>query len=318
MIRATTVSRRGKRAWRAFALLLALAATSTIAAACSLPLGGAATARGDRPEGHLLIVGGGRQPRDLVARFVELAGGPGSARIAVVPLASGNPEESGRAKVEELSDHGADAFVVIPDREGAQSDSLIRTLAAVTGIWFTGGDQARVTAVLAGTPMRDAIRERHLAGAVVGGTSAGAAIMSDSMLTGNQVLEGEDTVGYYGDEFRRISRAAIEVVPGLGFLPGAIVDQHFIERERHNRLLSVVLERPTMIGVGIAESTAIQVNPDGGWDVVGAGSVIVYDARNAVITPVGEKLGGAGLRMHVLPAGSHFDPASGRARLPAH
>ena len=88
-----------------------------------------------------------------------------------------------------------------------------------------------------------AIHARYEAGAVVGGTSAGAAIMSDSMITGDQTPPG-DTTGYYGDEYPAIERHRIEVVPGLGFLPGAIVDQHFIRRERHNRLLSAVLERP--------------------------------------------------------------------------
>ena len=96
----------------------------------------------------------------------------------------------------------------------------------------------------------------------MGGTSAGAAIMTDSMLTGESDAAG-DTTGYYGDEFPAIARQRIQVVPGLGFLHGAIVDQHFIRRERHNRLISAVLERPTLIGVGIDESTALEVGPDG-------------------------------------------------------
>ena len=103
-------------------------------------------------------------------------------------------------------------------------------------------------------------------------------------------------------------------MPGLGFLHGAIVDQHFIKRERHNRLLSAVLERPGLVGVGIDESTAIEVSPDGRWHVLGESDVIVYDARHARVTAPGAPLLGAtDIRVHLLPSGSVYDPASGRA-----
>lgn len=296
----------------------ALMVMAAVQVACVSVSGGASS---PQPEsagsaGHLLIVGGGRQPTELVTRFVELAGGPGRARIAVIPLASGVPESTGPAKVAELERYGADAFVVQPGRAQADSDSVARLMDDVTGIWFTGGDQARVTRVMSGTRLLGAVAARYRSGAVIGGTSAGAAIMTDSMLTGEQILPGEDTIGYHGDEYRRIARRAIRVVPGLGFLQGAIVDQHFVERERHNRLISVVLERPSLVGVGIAESTAVQVNPDGSWEVVGAGSVIVYDARAATISDATVPLGATGVRMHILPAGSRFEPFSSAAALP--
>lgn len=267
--------------------------------------------------GHLLIVGGGRQPPELVARFVELAGGAGRARIAVLPMASGEPEASGREKADELRGLGADVFVMQLTREQAMTDSAARLLEGATGIWFTGGDQSRVTPVLRGSPVLEAIRARWRAGAVVGGTSAGAAVMPDSMLTGNQFRAGEDTAGYYGDEFTDVARRTIQVAPGLGFLPGTIIDQHFIRRERHNRLLAVTLERPSLIGVGIDESTAIEVGPDGRWTVRGSGAVVIYDARRARITPAAAPvLGTSGVRMHLLPPGAVFDPRSGSARLP--
>lgn len=266
--------------------------------------------------GSLLIVGGGRQPDELVARFVELAGGPGRARIAVVPMASASAQESGDEKVQQLVELGARVFNLNLTREEAVEDSAAALLDGVTGIWFNGGDQARLVAVLAGTPVLAAIRARYEAGAVLGGTSAGAAIMSDSMLTGSQRRTARDTAGYYGDEYRRIARGTIEVVPGFGFLRNAIIDQHFIERERHNRLLSVVLERPTLIGAGIAEGTAIEVRPDGEWRVLGRGAVVVYDPRGAEITdPAAPALGAVNVRMHLLPAGARFDPVSGTATL---
>ena len=269
-----------------------------------------------RTRGTLLIVGGGQQPEDLVRHFVDLAGGRGKARIAVVPMASSEPLETGQEKAEELRGLGAAVFVLNLTRQQAESDSAVRLLDSVTGIWFTGGDQIRITAALLGTAVLREFHARYRAGAVIGGTSAGAAIMSDSMLTGNQYRAPPDSNGYYGDEYDSIARHFIEVVPGLGFLPGAIVDQHFIARERHNRLLSVVLERPTMIGVGIDESTALEVGPDGRWRVLGASAVVVYDARDGKITGSPAPLGAAGIRLHILPAGSSFDPGTGLATLP--
>ncbi|HEX6373757.1 MAG TPA: cyanophycinase [Longimicrobium sp.] len=300
------------RRMRVAAALLAAAT----AAACA-PVGGPMAAPTPGVRGHLLIVGGGRQPPELVARFVELAGGTGRARIAVLPLASAEPEASGREKAEELRGLGAEAFVLQLTREQAMTDSAARLLEGATGIWFTGGDQSRVTRVLRGSPVLDAIRARWRQGAVVGGTSAGAAVMPDSMLTGNQFRAGEDTAGYYGDEFSEVARRTIQVAPGLGFLPGTIIDQHFIRRERHNRLLAVVLERPSLIGVGIDESTAIEVGPDGRWTVRGSGAVVIYDARRARITPAAAPvLGTAEVRMHLLPPGGVFDPRTGSVRLP--
>jgi cyanophycinase len=268
--------------------------------------------------GTLYIVGGGAQPPELVSQFVALAGGPGRARIAVVPLASGDPAEAGRDKVEQLVGLGARAFSLLVTRSQAESDSAVRLLDSVTGIWFSGGDQVRVTPILAGTPLLRAMHERYRKGAVIGGTSAGAAIMTDSMLTGEQYRDGADTSAYYGDDFPSIARRAIEIVPGLGFLPGAIVDQHFIRRERHNRLISVVLERPSLLGVGIDEGTALVVRPDGEWHVVGRSAALIYDARRARITSDSARvLGAAELRVHLVPAGGSFDPRSGQATLRA-
>jgi cyanophycinase len=264
----------------------------------------------DPSRGSLVIVGGGDRSEAMMRRFVELAGGRG-ARIAVVPNASSEPEETGRALVAELDSLGARAFVYHLDRTAAAVEASARRLDSATGIWFSGGDQALVTAALGGTPVQGAMLRRYREGAVVGGTSAGAAIMSDSMITGNQTPPG-DTTGYYGDEYPAITRHRVEIVPGLGFLPEAIVDQHFIRRERHNRLLSAVLERPSLLGVGIDESTALEVGPDGRWRVLGESAVVIYDARRAHVTEGKEPLLGAtGLRVHVLPAGAVFDPRTG-------
>jgi cyanophycinase len=284
-------------------------------------LGGAlvlllAMAPGPGPvRGTLLIVGGGSQPDDLVQRFVDLAGGT-KARIAVVPMASEAAQASGEEKAEQLRGFGAEVVIFNINRFQAESASTVRQLDGVTGIWFGGGDQIRLTRILLGTPVLQAMHRLYEKGAVLGGTSAGAAIMTDSMLTGNQRQPG-DTLGYYGDEYPDVARGVIEVVPGLGFLHGVIVDQHFLRRERHNRLFSAVLERPTMVGVGIDEGTAIEVQPDGMWQVRGRSAVAVYDARKARITPAGaSRLGATGVELQLLPAGSRYHPGQGRATLP--
>ena len=285
-------------------------------AAAVLPGALAAQTGPASPAGPLFIVGGGSQPDGLVTRFVELSGGPGAARIAVIPLASADPEGSGRGKVEHLEAFGAEAFVLLTDGALVDDPTLLARLDGATGIWFTGGDQSRITAALAGTALLDAIREKNLRGAPIGGTSAGAAIMSPLMLTGSQVLAGEDTIGYHGDTFPRIARDVIEVVPGFGLLPGVIVDQHFVRRERHNRLLSAVLERPDHIGVGIDESTALEVTARGMWRVHGASVVLVFDAREAVVSGRGAPvLGAADIKLHILTPGSEYDPFTGTLTL---
>ena len=134
-----------------------------------LGCGAAPAPDAERPEGRLVIVGGGRQPDVLVETFVRLAGGPDSARIAVIPLASSVPEESGTGKVEHLAEFGADAFVLIPAREEAEADTAPALLDGATGIWFTGGSQSRITSVLAGTRLADALQlQRHDVLAVLG------------------------------------------------------------------------------------------------------------------------------------------------------
>ena len=271
---------------------------------------------GAQVRGTLLIVGGGTQPDELVRHFVDLAGGPGKARIAILPMATSDAVATGAEKEAQLDSLGADSFVLNFPRQRADDDSLVRKLASVTGVWFPGGDQSPLAAALRGSAALRAIQARYRAGAVIAGTSAGAAVMSDSMITGNQFWPGNPTPTDSGN-FSRIARNAIEIVPGLGFIHNAIIDQHFIRRQRENRLFSVVLERPTLLGVGIDEGTALQVTPDGKWMVLGRSAIMILDARGSKVTSsVQPILGAANVRISVLPAGSTYDPGSGEATLP--
>ena len=265
-----------------------------------------------------MIVGGGPRPASMREQFVQLAGGPGRARIVVLPMASADAEDAGESEVRALVRLGVEARSIVLTREQAMDPASARLLDGVTGVWFPGGVQSRLTAVLRGTPVETALHERYRAGAIIGGTSAGAAVMTTPMLTGNERRPGgaRPLAADSRDANVTIDRENVVTEPGFALLPGAIVDQHFVRRRRHNRLISLVLENPSLVGLGIDESTALLVSPDGLWRVIGESVVIVYDAREASVTPSGAPaLGAAGMRMHVLPAGSVFDPATGRATL---
>lgn len=267
------------------------------------------------PRGSLVIVGGGPRGDAITEKFIALAGGAGKARILVLPMASALPE-TGAESVAEWRMHGASAWSENLTREEAMRPETVRGLDSATGIWFPGGDQVRIMAVLDGTPTAAAIRARYAAGAVVGGTSAGAAVMSTPMLTGDERAPGgvrRDTT----QSFITIAREDVVVTNGLGLVSGAIIDQHFLRRKRHNRLISVVLEHPNLLAIGIDESTALIVEPGKPWTILGESAAVVYDARHATVTAPGAPiLGASDVHMHVLPSGSSFDPGTGTAHLP--
>lgn len=275
-----------------------------------------ATALHAQQRGTLYIVGGGPQPAALVREFVDLAGGSDKARIVVFAMASSSGATSGEEKAQSLRALGAEARNVWITRAQAESDSVARLLDGVTGVWFGGGDQVRLAEVLRGTATERAIKARYAAGAVIGGTSAGAAVMSAIMITGDENHPGgtrPDSTLDWGT----IARDNVVTQPGFALIDNVIIDQHFLRRRRHNRLISLVLERELHLGAGIDESTALVVLPDGTWRVRGASVVVIYDARAAERSaPSGAVLGASGVVMHVLPDGGTFDPRSARARMP--
>jgi cyanophycinase len=273
----------------------------------------AATSAQAQQRGSLVIMGGGPWHDEVQKRFVELAGGA-SGLILVLPMASASTD-SGKSSVKGWQDLGGNARALVVNREEAMRADTARLFAGVTGVWFGGGDQSRLTAAIAGTPVEAAIRSRYVrGGAVVGGTSAGAAVMSRMMITGDErKLGGLRPPSDSSQAWMTIDRNDVVTAEGFGYIENAIIDQHFVRRRRHNRLISLVLENPQLVGAGIDESTAIEVRPDGTWKVLGESVVVIYDARQARIGPVDKPLGGAGLQMHVLPSGSVYDPRSGKA-----
>jgi cyanophycinase len=259
-----------------------------------------AGAQGVKPAGHLVLIGGGEKPAAAMQKFVELAGGP-SAPIVAIPTASEEPDTASYYIELFRDEYGCTNIEVldIKTRDDASRSDYADIAANARGIFFSGGDQNRITRALLDTPVGAAIAKAFAGGAVIGGTSAGTACQSALMITG----EGDFSV---------IRANSVELAPGFGFFRGVIVDQHEIARQRSNRLISVILEHPELLGVGVDEDTAVWVRPDDTFLVMGSGSVLVLDASRATVTRTpGEDgkdlLGVRDLRVHILLPGEGFD-----------
>lgn len=253
--------------------------------------------------GHLVIIGGGQRPPAMMERIVALAGGADS-KFLVVPQASSVPLEVALFQKYQLEKAGAGPVdFILCTRETADHDTSLARLEGVNGIFFSGGDQRRLTEVYAGTRFLERIREIYRNGGVIVGTSAGAAVMSKLMITGDERKYPEEK-----EPFRTIEADNIVVTEGFGFVDHAIIDQHFVRRKRHNRLLSLVLEHPELLGIGIDESTAILVKPDRSFEVLGENTVIVYDARASHRRQRDQNgnLAASGIEMSILCAGQAF------------
>jgi cyanophycinase len=261
------------------------------------------------PKGYLFIIGGGERDAPLMKRFGDLTAKFGTGKVVIFTMASGVPQEVGPALVAELKGNGVkDAvFYQLTHDEAMKADSA-KILDGVGGIWFAGGDQARLTAALLNTPIHEKMLELYDKGCVIGGTSAGAAVMSEVMITGDEKRtegkEGTWEVIWADDVIR---------TRGFGFVKAAVIDQHFVARRRLNRLIATVIEIPKLVGVGIDESTAVLVRPDGRYQVLGENQVIIFDARRAKTSKSpANRLGAQGIVLDVLLPGDVYDPASGK------
>jgi cyanophycinase len=261
------------------------------------------------PRSCLFIIGGGERDAPLMKRYIQLASGFGTGKIVIFTMASGVPQEVGPELLAEFKGNGAKdvVFYQLTHDDAMKPDSA-KILDGVGGVWFAGGDQSRLTAALLDTPIHQKMRELYEKGCIIGGTSAGAAVMSEVMITGDEKRTAKED-----EQWQVIWAADIVRVRGFGFVTKAIIDQHFVTRRRHNRLISLIIENPKLVGVGIDESTAVLVRPDGRCEVLGENQVIIYDARKARTfkTPAG-RLGAHGMTMHVLLSGDVYDLVKGK------
>jgi cyanophycinase len=254
--------------------------------------------------GKLVIIGGGDKPDYILQKIIDFAGGE-DAKILVIPNASSDPVKSGEKNVEEFKKLGCtNVDYLFCDKIEADNDSIQKKLEGVTGIYFGGGDQSLLTRDLLGTKLLEGIKNIYENGGVISGTSAGAAVMSEVMITGNELVNQDSTSAYID-----IKKDNIETTEGFGFIKSAIIDQHFIKRKRLNRLISLVLENPELIGIGIDENTSIIVDNHLEFQVLGEGQVIVFDATQCKQLKVDENgnLGAENLIVHILISGNKFN-----------
>lgn len=239
----------------------------------------------------------------ILRAFLALAGGA-QARVAIVPAAS-SIEHAGERYKALFYELGADQVEVVflADRADANGDAPLELLADTTGIFLTGGNQMRLAAMVGGTKVERMVRERHLAGAVVAGTSAGASILSSHMVA----------FGASGP-VPRLRMA--QMTAGFGLIPEAIVDQHFRQRDRFGRLLALVAASPALLGVGVDEDTAALFDADGVLEILGRHSVTVIDGTH-LVSDVFQVKGHGGITvsnaiLHLLTPGRRFDTRARR------
>ena len=258
--------------------------------------------------GFIIPIGGGEdRVKDMAIhrRFVELSGGA-EADIVVIPTAS-QLETTGADYNRIFRDLGAGRveFLPITSRADCEDPRYVEMLSRATGIFITGGNQLRLSTILGGTAIAQAIRRRNAAGVAVAGTSAGASIMSEHMIGG-----GQSNVGPV--------EGAVTLAPGLGLTNAVIIDQHFTQRNRLGRLLVASSFNPFLIGQGIDEDTAAFIGPDNVLEVVGSGTVTVVDAGHITHSSMwnarpGEALSLLGLRVDVMGEGCRYDLRERRA-----
>jgi cyanophycinase len=252
--------------------------------------------------GWIVPIGGAENKendRHILERFIRVSGGA-NANVVVIPTAS-RMHETGPRYEKLFKELGA-AEVTSMDfdtRRDCQEAGRLRRIEEATGIFFTGGNQLRLTTLLGGTPVAKLIRARNAQGVTVGGTSAGASILSEHMIA-------------FGDEGSSVVSGSVRLAPGLGLTNRFIIDQHFRQRDRLGRLITALAYNPFAIGIGLDEDTAAFIGPDETVEVEGSGGMTVVDASEVSYSSIGEVGEGQpvsvlGLRLHVLVAGATFN-----------
>jgi cyanophycinase len=252
--------------------------------------------------GWIVPIGGAENKendRHILERFVRVSGGE-AADIVVIPTAS-RLHETGPRYQKLFREIGA-ARVDVMDfdtRRDCHEPNRLERLEQATGVFFTGGNQLRLSTLLGGTPVAKLVRLRNAQGVTVGGTSAGASILSEHMIA-------------FGDEGSSVISGSVRLAPGLGLTNRFIIDQHFRQRDRLGRLLTALAYNPFAIGIGLDEDTGAFIGPDETVEVEGSGGVTIVDGAGVTYSSMAEAEEGQpvcmlGLRLHVLVAGATFN-----------
>jgi cyanophycinase len=263
--------------------------------------------------GRMLVIGGAEDPDEermvILPHLVEMAGGE-AARVLVCSAPSESPKERSRVYRKLFEKLGVEKVYEAPisERQEADAEPMLKAVEEATAVFFTGGDQLRLTSLIAGTKLGKRIEERLFReGLVVAGTSAGAAAVSTTMIIG-------------GPSDGTVRRADVELAPGLGYWRDTVVDTHFNQRGRVHRLLTIFAHNPQVLGVGIDENTALELVPGKRFTVLGEGAVMVFDGRvshtNAPERGYSQTLAVTDSMVHVLSDGYGFNLETKRPILP--
>ena len=256
----------------------------------------------DADRGFIIPIGGAVSKRKnpiILEKFVKLCGGD-KAVITVIPTAT-KLEENGEIFINLFTEMGAsDVFSIdIKKRSDCSNENYLSKLMKSTGVFISGGNQLRLSTILGGTPVAKAIRRLNADGVHIAGTSAGAAIMPEHMISGGR-SGGTPTP------------KSVSLSPGLGLTNSVVIDQHFRQRDRLGRLLAAIAYSPFLTGVGIDENTAIFIDPDNTFSVEGSGAVTIVDpskmnATSASTSGRNDAINITDIKLHILASGSNYD-----------
>ncbi len=265
--------------------------------------------RSHAPAGTLFIIGGAEDKHEAKIILRSLAERIGSGKLVISTLATDYGDEAWEVYRRLFYSMGVKNIVRlgVNHRDETTKDPRLETLADAKSVFFTGGDQLKITTRVGGTALSERIEEIYVRGGIIAGTSAGATALGEMMLVGSPGAG----VNRVGDTLR--------MTPGLGLAKNMIIDQHFSERGRIRRLLGAVAQNPRMLGVGIDEDTAVILESDGTLHTLGSGAVYIVDGHNLTYTNIsqasfGRALSVFDLKLHVLSGGDRFDT---RSRQPA-
>jgi len=252
--------------------------------------------------GWIVPIGGAEDResrRRILKRFVQLCGGR-DANIVIIPTASLKADTGSRYEaLFQRLEAGRASVVDFATREDGQRDDYLRQIENATGVFFTGGNQLRITTILGGTPAARLIRTRNAHGMHVAGTSAGASVLSEHMIA-------------FGKEGSSPRAGSVRLAPGLGLTNRFIIDQHFRQRDRLGRLVAALAYNPFAIGIGLDEDTAAFIGPDNTLEVEGSGAVTVVDAGDLQFSSMAEASLNQpvcllGLTVHLLVSGATYN-----------
>lgn len=257
----------------------------------------------DQVRGFIVPVGGAEDKdgsATILRRFVELCGGK-AGRIAVIPTAS-RLSDTGQRYTDIFHALGVGEAFALPyetREEATTREDWLARLEQATGVFLTGGNQLRISTILGGTPVAKSIRRLNAMGVHVGGTSAGAAILSEHMIA-------------FGKGGATPRAGMVSLAPGFGMTNRVVIDQHFRQRDRLGRLLTALAYNPFAVGIGLDEDTAAFIGPDDVMHVEGAGAITVLDASQLEHSSMGHARTGAvicltGIKVHILNAGSTYN-----------